>query len=455
MKLSKRSMAWGIGLKPWMKGRRFKPMQPTQELFQRLSLKLLLSYVGAMTVVMGCSAGAVYQYFSHGLFQELDLHLVAIAEAAKHNFSAISHNPAAAAAHKLPAVIDQDADLDLPWQDLQNTAEMVEWFDAKGNRLSVAGHKFPLKAFTRRFQPIQQGNIRTLMLPVAAQHQVPQGYVRVSMGTQEVDEDLHRLLMGLGMGGGVAVTLISITGGWLTRRSLRPIQDGMEKLQQFTADASHEMRSPITAIKIAVDVMQSHPERVHDADVRKLRVIDQATQHMTHLMEDLLLLARADYEALERVERLNPVPLHELLEDLVELLQPKVESAGLQLQFEPLSQSWGEGSLTQLSRVFLNLLENAIAYTPKGGRIYITLSQTNAITLITIRDTGIGIDSVDLPHIFDRFWRADRSRSRQTGGTGLGLAIAQSIIHAHHGRMTVTSQLGVGSCFQVELPRID
>lgn len=449
----KQSMALGIGLKRWMKGKYSKPMQSTQGMFQRLSFKLLLSYVGAMTVVMGVSAGAVYQYFAQGLFQEVDAHLVAIAEAAKHNYSAIVHDPTATL-HKLPAVIDQDADLDLPWQDLQNTAEMVEWFDATGNRLSVAGRKFPLKAFTQSFQPLQQGKIRSLTLPISVQNQVPQGYVRVSMGTQEVDEDLHRLLMGLGVGGIVALATISATGWWLTWRSLRPIQNGMEKLQQFTADASHEMRSPITAIRLAVDVMQSHPERVHAADVGKLKVITLATAHMTHLMEDLLLLARADYEVLESAERLNPVALHELLEDLVDLLQPKLESAGLHLQFEPVNAVWVEGSSSQLSRVFLNLLENAIAYTPKGGRIDLAIRQVNAIALITIRDTGLGIDAAQLPYIFDRFWRVDRSRSRQTGGTGLGLAIAQSIIQSHRGRITVKSQLGVGSCFQVELPRL-
>jgi signal transduction histidine kinase len=453
MKLLKQSMAWGIGLKRWTKGPFSEPMQPTQRMFQRLSLKLLLSYVGAMTVVMGFSAGAVYQYFAAGLLQEVDAHLVAIAEAAKHNYSTIAHNPATTL-HKLPAVIDQDADLDLPWQDVQNTAEMLEWFDATGKRLSFAGRKFPLKAFTQTFQPIQQGKIRSLTLPIAAKNQPPQGYVRVSMGTQEVDEDLHRLLMGFGMGGIVALGTISVTGWWLTRQLLCPIQNGMEKLQQFTADASHEMRSPITAIKLAVDVLQSHPERVHAADLGKLKVMALATAHMTHLMEDLLLLARADYEALERAERLNPVALHELLEDLVDLLQPKLESAGLHLQFEPFNPVWVEGSSSQLSRVFLNLLENAIAYTPKGGKIDLALRQVNAIALVTIRDTGLGIDSAQIPYIFDRFWRVDQSRSRQTGGTGLGLAIAQSIIQSHRGRITVKSQLGVGSCFQVELPRL-
>lgn len=429
-------------------------MHPTQGLFRRLRLKLLLSYMGAMTVVLGLSAGAVYQFFSHSLFQELDIHLATIAEAAKHNLSEIPHSPAVAAARKLPVAIDRDADLDLPWQDLQTTADTVEWFDATGKRLSVAGHKMPLRTFTPQLQILQQGNIRSLTLPVATKKQALQGYVRVSRGTEEVETDLQRLLEGLGLGGTVALALIGITGGWLTRRSLSPIEQSMEKLQQFTADASHELRSPITAIRTAVEVMQSHPERIHAADIGKFKVMGQATQYMTHLTEDLLLLARAE-EHLPLSAGQHLVPLHEQLEDLVELVQPKLEEAGLHLRIEPFSQSWVKGDGTQLSRVFLNLLENAIAYTPEGGSIELSLTQTPAIALVTVRDTGMGIDSAQLPYIFDRFWRADRSRSRKTGGTGLGLAIAQSIVNAHRGRITVKSELGIGSCFQVELPRLN
>jgi signal transduction histidine kinase len=427
-------------------------MHPTQGLFRRLRLKLLLSYLGAMTVVLGLSAGAVYQFFASSLFQELDIHLATIAEAAKHNFSAIPHGRAAAD-RKLPVAIDQDADLDLPWQDLQPTADTVEWFNAAGKRLSVAGRKIPLRAFTPQPQTLQQGNLRSLTLPVTTDKQVLQGYVRVSRGTDEIQEDLHRLLAGLGLGGAVAVALIGITGGWLTRRSLSPIEQSMEKLQQFTADASHELRSPITAIRTAAEVMQSHPERIHAADIGKLRVIGEATQYMTYLTEDLLLLARTE-ERLPLSVGQHLVPLHEQLEDLVGLFQPKLEEAGLHLRIGPFSPVWIEGHATQLSRVFLNLLENAIAYTPEGGSIDLALTQTPAIALVTIRDTGMGIDSAQLPYIFNRFWRADPSRSRKTGGTGLGLAIAQSIVRSHRGRITVNSQLGAGSCFQVELPRL-
>jgi signal transduction histidine kinase len=451
-------MAWGIDLNPLKKGERPQSgpsgrSQPTlaSSTFQALSLKLLLSYLGAMMAVMGISAGVVYQFFAYSLSQKLDLHLATIADAARHNFAAIQKDPAATT-HKFPAAIDRDGDLDLPWQDLKNAAETVEWFDAGGERLSVAGNKIPLYPLTKNIEPLERDNLRSLTV-IAGKRQAPQGYVRVSANTHEIHEDLDRLLVGLGIGGTVAVALAGGTGWWLTRRSLLPIEHSMEKLQQFTADASHELRSPITAIKTAVEVMQSHPERVHPADVRKLAVMGQATQHMTHLIEDLLLLARSDRDAAQTMEQTQPIPLHELLEDLVELLQSKAMTAGVHLYSEPLSQSWVQGNPTQIRRVFLNLLDNAIAYTPTGGSIHLSLTQKDAIALISIRDTGMGIDPEQLPHIFDRFWRADRSRNRQSGSTGLGLAIAQAIVDTHQGKITVQSELGVGSCFQVELPR--
>jgi signal transduction histidine kinase len=459
MTLLRPFMAWGIDLNPLKKGEcpQSEPSGRSQSTlasstFQALSLKLLLSYLGAMMAVMGISAGVVYQFFAYSLSQKLDLHLATIADAARHNFAAIQKDPAATT-HKFPAAIDRDGDLDLPWQDLKNAAETVEWFDAGGKRLSMAGNEIPLYPLTKNIEPLEKDNLRSLTV-IAGNRQVPHGYVRVSANTHEMHEDLDRLLVGLGIGGTVAVALTGATGWWLTRRSLLPIERSMEKLQQFTADASHELRSPITAIRTAVEVMQSHPERVHLADVRKLAVMGQATQHMTHLIEDLLLLARSDRDAAQLMDLTQPIPLHELLEDLVELLQSKATSAGVHLYSEPFSQSWVQGNTTQIRRVFLNLLDNAIAYTPTGGSIHLSLTQKDAIALISIRDTGIGIDPEQLPYIFDRFWRADRSRNRQSGGTGLGLAIARAIVETHHGRITVHSELGVGSCFQVELPRI-
>jgi signal transduction histidine kinase len=449
MTLLRQCMAWGIGLNPFHRGK-LKAARLGRSPFslQALSLKLLLSYLGAMGIVLGLSAGVVYQFFAYSLAQKLDLHLLTVAQAARHNFAAIQRNPAAAK-YKQPTTIDQDKDLDLPWQDLSKITDTVEWFNASGQLLSIAGYSRLPRLFAYHIQPVQQGKVRSLTIPVGT-NQIPTGYVRVSTDTHEMEENLCQLLLGLGLGGTVAIALVGASGWWLTRRSLLPMERTLEKLQQFTADASHELRGPITAIQTALEVMQSHPERVHSADVKKLAMMTQATQHMAHLMDDLLLLARADQNL--KMTGTTLIPLHELLEDLAEGYQSKAALAGLHLQTESLNSSWVQGNAEQLSRVFLNLLDNAIKYTPSGGTLRLSLVQKEAIAQVRITDTGIGINSAHLPQIFDRFWQADPSRSRKAGGTGLGLAIAQAIVEAHSGKIIVQSQLGVGSCFQVELP---
>jgi signal transduction histidine kinase len=449
MTLLKRSMAWGIGLNPWSRNKERKRRRSPSSPLQTLSLKLLLSYMGAMVAVLGLSAIVVYQFFAYSLAQELDLHLLTVAEAAKHNFSTIRKNPAAK--NKQPAAIDQDGDLDLPWQDLSKATDTVEWFDLSGKQLSRAGNPIPQQPFSSQAQPLQQGDIRSLTIPVGTV-QLPEGYVRVSTNIRDMAEDLHRLLLGLGIGGTVAVALVGVSGWWLTQRSLQPIERSIEKLQQFTADASHELRSPITAIKTAVEVMQSHPERVHSADVKKLAIMNQATQHMTYLIEDLLLLARADNDTMQGVENLTLIPLHDLLKDLVDEFQLKATSSGLTLRMKFTNNSWVLGNAVQIRRVFANLLDNAIKYTPLGGTIHLSIYLQDEAVVVDVTDTGIGIEAEQLTKVFDRFWRAEESRSRQANGTGLGLAIAQAIVKAHHGHITVKSQLGSGSCFRVELP---
>jgi signal transduction histidine kinase len=449
MMLLRRSMAWGIGLNPWSKHRKELQLRRSHvSPLRALSLKLLLSYLSAMVAVLGLSASVVYQFFAYSLAEELDLHLLTVAQAARHNFASVQRNPAATKL-KQPVAIDQDGDLDLPWQDLDKSKDTVEWFDRAGKRLSVAGHSMPQQPFMYQSRPVQQRDIRSLT--ISAGNQYPEGYVRVSTNIHETEEDLHRLLLGLGIGGTVAVALVGVSGWWLTQRSLQPIEHNIEKLQQFTADAAHELRSPITAIKTAVEVIQSHPERVHSADVRKLTIMDQAAQHMTDLINDLLLLASADNDTIQRTESSTLIPLHKLLADLAEASQLKATSHGLKFHTD-LHEGWVLGNTVQLRRVFLNLLDNAIKYTSYGGTIHLSLSQSNEMVFVSVTDTGVGIQPEQLPKVFDRFWRAEQSRSRAAGGTGLGLAIAQAIVNAHHGKITVKSELGSGSCFRVELP---
>lgn len=129
------------------------------------------------------------------------------------------------------------------------------------------------------------------------------GYVRVSESSEEIEEELERLLWALGWGGLLAITLSSMGGWWLVKQTLQPVEQNYEQMRQFTADASHELRSPLTAIKTSIDVIRSHPERIHNADVQKIAAIAQATEQMTHLVEDLLFMAR--FENTQLSDRLS------------------------------------------------------------------------------------------------------------------------------------------------------
>lgn len=441
-------------------------------MFQLLRSQLLLSYVSVLGTLVGISFLSAHQFVVHSLYSEMDDRLLMIADAATHNLETVRHNRTATT-QRHPRSVDNDGDLDIPWQDLSNNQQQVEWFDRSGQRIGIAGKSIQSALPFVAESKIQQANrVRMLTIAVhesetrqtAPEHRhdlrseptgVVQGYIRVSEGTEEIEADLSRFSWGLAWGGLTALLLAGVGGWWLMRRSLQPIEQSYEQLKQFTADASHELRSPLTVVKTSIEVMMNHPERIHPTDAKKLRAVASATNQMTQLVEDLLLLARRDVNTLPLVAQ-SLIPLNELLEDLIDAIELQAEEKGIQVQFIPLDSIQVQGDPMQLSRLFLNLLHNAIQYTPSSGKITVTgqirdsFSKHNIV--VTIEDTGVGIAAEQIPLVFNRFWRADQARNRRSGGTGLGLAIAQAIAQAHGGMITVTSQVGVGSSFQVWLP---
>lgn len=448
--------------------------------FHALHLRLLLTYLSVMSTVLGVMSIFVYQYFGNNLYIKFDRQIATLADAASHSLPKLKNNPNLG--HNLSQrdrIFDNDGDLDIPWQDMRQNQQTIEWFDANGKLLAKAGNqKLPSLPFDPVAQNLliakiqhlkiqdleEQDELRSLTISIYREEsaKVLIGYVRVSESSEELEEELEGLLWGLGWGGLLAIALSGVGGWWLAWQALQPIERNYEQMRQFTADASHELRSPLTAIKTSIDVIQSHPERIHDADVKKLSAIGQATEQMTHLVEDLLFLARVDNANLEasgdHIANLRLIPIDELLEDLLEFLEPQIIAkeinlqanlqADLQHNFKDIATIRGEAS--QLRRLFINLLENAIAYTPMGGKISVDLQQRDRFLVVAIIDTGLGIAPEDLSHIFERFWRADRARSWRAGGSGLGLAIAVAIAKSHGGNITVSSQVGVGSCFSVK-----
>lgn len=456
MILLKRFMGWGIGSTRTARSNSKRVVSSTQ--FRSLSWQLLLSYVGGMATVMLLSTIAQYQFVAYNLDRELDRQLTLLANAATHSLLAIETDPAAIKS-RLPKSVDNDGDLDIPWQDLRSQDQTVEWFDVDGRRLQSVGKQVPTVPLKPQFHSIEHNRVRMLTIPVylADSPQTDRrlrGYVRVSDNTKDVEHELHRLLAGLVVGDTIALILISGTGWRLTQRSLQPIQRSMQQLQQFTADASHELRNPLTAIRTTVEAIQIHPERIHPADAEKLATISSATDQMSKLVQDLLLLARSDANSVQPANTGIPIPIDEILEDLIEFFWPEADAKNILLHSNWTGEAWVRGDAIQLRRLFTNLIENALQYTPDGGKVKVSIQKSDTFVTIVVEDTGIGIASEQLSFVFDRFWRADRARSWREGGSGLGLAIARAIARAHGGEISVTSQVNVGTSFRICLPAI-
>jgi len=271
----------------------------------------------------------------------------------------------------------------------------------------------------------------------------------VSQTLEEVDETLLKL--DLGLGGGIIVALLcsAIGGVWLTRQAMQPIEESFDRLKQFTADASHELRSPLMAVKSNAAVALKYPEGIREKDAEKFDAIASATNQMIQLTEDLLLLARSDQPPNQQRERID---LTAMLDNLVQLQTPQAQAKQIDLKAQLMPGMQVLGDESQLWRVFMNLIANALNYTPANGQITIVGRRVGQSLMISVQDTGIGIAPEHLARVFDRLWRADQARSRWAGGSGLGLSIAQAIVQNHQGEITVTSQLNVGSRFTVRLP---
>jgi heavy metal sensor kinase len=229
---------------------------------------------------------------------------------------------------------------------------------------------------------------------------------------------------------------------------LSRIEAGFRSIERFTADASHELRAPLALIMTAGEVSLRR-ERTRDELAEVLRKIVREARHMSRLVENLLDLARGD--ARKRHTELAPLDLTDMLRDLLAELTPTATAKGLSISAAfPDRETHVLGEGTELRRLFLILLDNAIKYT-EAGSIRLTVSADDLQVTATVSDTGIGIEDTAVPHVFDRFWRADKVRSRAEGGAGLGLSLASQIVQRHGGTISVESGLGRGTAFTVRL----
>jgi heavy metal sensor kinase len=344
-------------------------------------------------------------------------------------------------------------------------------------------------ARTRSISFTVVNQLRVAVVPLSAKKDL--GYAAVAEPLGVIDEGLRRLRRDFFAGVPLILLLASVGGYVLARKSLSPIslmdqqtrrikadslssrldvknkrdelgglattindllvrlENSFKQQQRFVADASHELRTPLAVLRGETEVALAQPRRI-DEYKASLNLIKDEAEQLSRIVEDLFILARQPFDA-PAIMR-ERVSLDKVVGECARAAQVLAARKDLKLTVnasKPLSLI-GDDELLQ--RMILNLLDNAVKYTPAGGEVSLDLAAHNGDARITVRDTGIGIPEKDQPHIFDRFYRVDKARSRAMGGAGLGLSIAHWIAEAHGGTISVESQTGRGSAFTVELP---
>jgi two-component system, OmpR family, sensor histidine kinase CiaH len=278
-------------------------------------------------------------------------------------------------------------------------------------------------------------------------------FVQVVQDRTTEARTLQSLLLVLLFGGGLVVLVAVGFGAVYARRALVPIREslGAQRLalrrqREFAADASHELRTPLTVIRASVEHLRRHGDEPVATVGDALKDIDDEVQHMTSMVEDLLLLARSDSGAvtLERV----PLQLDDVATEATAALLGPAASRGVRLLVDP-EPAPVSGDPARLRQLVMILVDNAIRHSPAGGEVRIGVRSADGTATLAVADQGPGIRPADLPHLFDRFWRA---AGAPDGGTGLGLSIAKWIAEQHAGSITATSPEGGGARFEVRLP---
>jgi two-component system, OmpR family, manganese sensing sensor histidine kinase len=314
----------------------------------------------------------------------------------------------------------------------------LQWFDRRGTLLAEEGAtppaRTPHKLFDSVTTPIENPRTHQLL-----------GAVVASEWNDRERADVRYLDTGLLIGTLLAILGAAAGGLALARRAVRPVEQSFRTLREFTDNASHELRGPLTVIAASADAALRDSQR--QSDRARFETIADGAKQMSRLTSDLLLLATAD-QSLER--ELFVVDLGAILNKLAGHYRPRFAEAGIEFTVQSEKPEVVYGNPDQIERILANLLENALRYTPAGGRVSIEGHRQGAEFQIAVTDSGTGISEENLKRVFDRFWRADPARIPR--GSGLGLAIARALARRHGGDVTVTSRLGAGSTFAFSIP---
>jgi heavy metal sensor kinase len=457
--------------------------------------RLTLWYTGVVALSLLFSGISVYYVVTGVLTNLLDDRLMAQAQEVVRRIQAEND----------PVAIATSGRVQLPSIDVFGSQyfTQISQLDGRAVQLSenLRGQRLPVPDSALDDVPLGRARFVTTTTPQGVRLRVlnahivlggrPIGIIQIANSLSTVDDALQGVRRALLVGSILALALAALGGGFLARTALRPIKsiteiaqritstddldqripvevpgdelgqltetindmlgrldDGFQAQQRLVADVSHELRTPLTTIQGNLDLLRRGA--VDDPQMRTdaLRAIGNETARMRRLVNDLLLLAQADSGL---TLHLQPVEVDTLLLEVYRQAQIMAQGRGVAIRLGAEDQAVVLGDADRLRQLLLNLVDNGIKYTPGGGSVTLKLLRNDGWVQVAVEDTGVGISSDDLPLVFDRFYRADRSRTG-AGGSGLGLAIARWIAEAHNGRLEVDSVPNAGSEFTLWLP---
>lgn len=436
-------------------------------LFNRTRLKFAAWYTGVMGLILSVFGVAVYLHLAQSHFQAIDSEVQTLAGTLHDSLEPVLEQPGQlneTVKQILPGVcLGTICQVAVPTSHIHvlgvnsRDAYYVRFLDVSSRLLATVNTPPPLTAPTQgeSWQTIvdQQGErYHQFSLLLKTSTGQPWGYLQVGRSLSGYDDHLDSLKVFLLVGLPIAMLLVGGAGWWLAGLAIQPVYESYQQVQQFTADAAHELRTPLAAIQATVECTLEVEDLALPEARTTLQTIERQNHRLSQLVQDLLMLSRMDLKVLPMKQQV--CCLNDLVSDLVEELAALaiVAHVSLRAEFKTHQPLCVIGDEEQLYRLVTNLIINAIQYSIPEGLVTVRLLREDHDALIQVQDVGAGIAASEQPRIFDRFYRVNRDRSRQTGGAGLGLAIAQAIAKAHHGSIQVQSQLGKGSTFTVCLP---
>ena len=422
------------------------------------SRRLILTYLTTVIALIGVSEFCLYFFILRNLEQQSNEKLLNLVEVAAPSLDIVKTEGL------------QKLDREGPWRNLfAEHKQSLEWFDSDGKLLAREGPSLlesSLKSnivtdYSKEDFPQFKswGHVRSVTIAVYtgdldSELMLLEGYIRASESTEEAELIRNRLQLGLALGGALALLLISMNSVYLAQQKMMPVKQGLRRLKQVTNDVSHQLRTPLTRISMATEILLTHTDEIQPSDTRKLKIINDAVEQLKILIEDLLLLIRIDLTSnLEELE-FSDVSLNLLLQNLKAQFAPLADSQSIDFQIQNLNDIYIKGNTAELDRMLKNFLENVFSYTESGGKVLVSVKLARETVIISIQDTGMGISASDLPLIFQPFWRGKLAKSKRPEGLGLGLTIARAIVQKHGGTIEVNSEPGQGSCFTIHLPFI-